>query len=689
MSTSLSPGGRPAAYPFLLAELVALQGLWLGWWLAEPLPNSGNIGGRIYRFYLLSRTFPQVVPGVSYAQSRIGQIAGELDQPGNLVQRGPILLAAALIVLAGLGLGDLALRGLRVRSALSWKERVPLSFGLGMIALGLLTLGLGRAGLLLAMPIRGLLVLLAGWFAASTWVGPAGADDRHEDRRNVLPFLGFLAVTAPFVILMLLAAMLPTIDFDALEYHVQGPKESYLGGRIAFQPHNVYTSMPFGVEMLHLLGMVVLGDWWRGALVGQVVVMVHAPMAAAMIGLAASRIGSPRAGWVAAVAYLTTPWVFRLAALPYVEGPMCYYHAALIWAALRADSPRGWGLVGALAGGAMACKYPALISAVVPFGLAALASRSPKAVLGFTIGVAVVIGPWLAKNVVDTGNPVYPLQNGLFGGQPWSPQREAKWQAAHGAKPPSWSAFRDGVIDVAGRSDWQSGLYLALAPLAFLRRGSRRREAWLLAYVASIFGTWFFLTHRLDRFWLPVLPPLAVLAGLGADWTRGRVWTAWLGIVLFLVTVTNFAYATTPLTAFNEWTGDLSALRRRVPDLLNAPLAKMDRELPADARPLLVGQAAVFHLDHTVVFNTVFDDEILETLARDRTPEQVRRALLDRGITHIYVDWPEIARHRKPGGYGFTDFVQPEVFARWVDAGVLEPMPAPGPDRDLFRVRKP
>ena len=63
---------------------------------------------------------------------------------------------------------------------------------------------------------------------------------------------------------MALGAMLPTIDFDAIEYHLQGPKEYYQAGRIAFLPHNVYTSMPFGVEMLHLLGMEVLDDWWWG-----------------------------------------------------------------------------------------------------------------------------------------------------------------------------------------------------------------------------------------------------------------------------------------------------------------------------------------------------------------------------------------------------------------------------------------
>ena len=83
---------------------------------------------------------------------------------------------------------------------------------------------------------------------------------------------------------MILGAMLPTVDFDAIEYHVQGPKEYYQAGRIAFLPHNVYTSMPFSIEMLHLLGMEVAGDWWLGALVGQVAVALFAPMSAAADG---------------------------------------------------------------------------------------------------------------------------------------------------------------------------------------------------------------------------------------------------------------------------------------------------------------------------------------------------------------------------------------------------------------------
>ena len=69
-----------------------------------------------------------------------------------------------------------------------------------------------------------------------------------------------------------------------------------------------------------------------GALVGQLLVACFAPAAAVLIALTARRWASPRAAWVAAVVYLTTPWVYRLAVLPYVEGPLCFYHAALVWA---------------------------------------------------------------------------------------------------------------------------------------------------------------------------------------------------------------------------------------------------------------------------------------------------------------------------------------------------------------------
>lgn len=339
----------------------------------------------------------------------------------------------------------------------------------------------------------------------------------------------------------------------------------------------------------------------------------------------------------------------------------------------------------------MACKYPSLLTAVVPFGLLALADayrrRSPTVPLAFAAGLALTVGPWLFKNAFDHGNPVYPLGYSVLGGHPWGAAREAKWSAAHGPRAITWPDLATGLLDVAGRNDWQSPFYLALAPLALLRRGSRRPALLLWAYAAYLFAAWWLLTHRLDRFWIPILAPLAVLAGLGADWSRHRAWSALLGLVASISIATTWVYCTTPLAGFNQWTDDLASLRDDVARAASPTLAWLDDRLPPDAKVLLIGQAGVFHMRREKIYNTVFDDEVFETLARDRSPDQVRASLRELGVTHILVDWSEIARHRKPGGYGFTDFVQPAVFARLVQAGVIEPIRGPGPEKDLYRVR--
>jgi hypothetical protein len=263
-----------------------------------------------------------------------------------------------------------------------------------------------------------------------------------------------------------------------------------------------------------------------------------------------------------------------------------------------------------------------------------------------------------------------------------------KWSNIHGPRPVTASLFRDSVVDVAGRSDWQSPLYAALAPLAFLRPQSRRFATVAACYVISIFLTWWFFTHRLDRFWLPLLPSFAVLAGLGADWTRKRGWTIFLSFVMSLAIITNLAYSTTALTALNEWTGDLRVLRKSVPERLNKSLTRVDAELPRDAKILLVGQAAVFHVEHQIVYNTVFDDEIFETLTRDKTPEEARQAFERLGITHIYVDWFEIERYRSPGNYGFTSYVTPAEFEKLVKAGVIGAPEEMGARQELYQVKR-
>jgi hypothetical protein len=338
----------------------------------------------------------------------------------------------------------------------------------------------------------------------------------------------------------------------------------------------------------------------------------------------------------------------------------------------------------------MACKYTALISAVLPFGVLAVVdgwrSRSVVPVLAYVLGWSIVMAPWMVRNLFDTGNPVYPLGYRVFGARYWDEARQRQWSKAHGPREITLRRFWSSLVDVAGRSDWQSPLYLAFGPLAFFHPGSRRLVLALGCYAAYLFLTWWVLTHRLDRFWLPLLPALAILAGLGADWSSTLGWKLLRSGILAVALVVNLAYCSTALAGLNEWTGDLVFLRRDIPGRLNAPLAALDAQLPPGAKILLVGQAAVFHVNHPILYNTVFNPETVEVMASGRTPEEFRRVLHKEGVTHVYVDWKEIRRHRDPAGYGFTDFVTAQRFAVWVKRGVLAPPVRVGVEQELYRV---
>ena len=47
---------------------------------------------------------------------------------------------------------------------------------------------------------------------------------------------------------------------------------------------------------------------------------------------------------------------------------------------------------------------------------------------------------------------------------------QAKWQVVHGPRAFSWKELAASIVDIAGRSDWQSPLYAAFAPLALYDR---------------------------------------------------------------------------------------------------------------------------------------------------------------------------------------------------------------------------
>ena len=672
------------------------------------------------------------------------------DQAGSLpwswfflLQRIPFITIAIAIWIGAWSIGSLGLRVLdpRIRGA----ERHFFSLCLGLSIVSLVMLSLGVCGCMSRWPLMALFVAsviaetvnrrrlqadinsVAQMSNGHGFVGP---------RRSRAAWIAVLVV-APFVFVQLLGAMSPQTDYDVVEYHLGGPKEWFQQGHISRLPHNVYTSFPFLSEMLTLAGMVLYGDWQWGALAGQATIAGFAPLTALGLFAAGRRWFSEGGGALAALVYLTSPWTYRISIIAYAEGGLaCYVFAALFATLLFRDQclnreleltrrPITLALLsGLLAGSAMACKYTGLYAVVLPIGFLLIwvavsvvrkGWRKQTAIIGlvYSMGVGVAIGPWLLKNTIETGNPVYPLAYRIFGGKSRTEELDAKWCKAHAAK--SYSNWKDRLndlpvklTDVAAKNDWHSPLMFGLAPLSLFwcrrRRDQHRTDrsrltsqqailgiVWL--YVAWQFFSWWIFTHLIDRFYVPMFSAVALLAGIGARWweslatdlcfNRERTIWNWVSGGVIVASMFYNAEIMLRLGGFNAGRLDLkSAL-----DIAVSPRLRWLNDeyesgrLPRNTKILCVGEALMFHARYPYRYETVFDASLFEGLCADsnshdgrlKSAAQIRAEFHRLGITHIDVNWAEILRFRQPGNYGFTDFVHPDRFAELQRMGILGP----------------
>jgi hypothetical protein len=640
----------------------------------------------------------------------------------NLSQRAGLCGIAVFVWAGAWGLGSLILRVVRPPVVRGSAESLVFAFGLGLSAASLATLGLGLAGLLNRWIF---VVLLLAAVAAEVLLRireskqPSPAADvgqplakRDQPDASVTESGSWivrvaLAAIVPFLLVMWLGSMSPETDFDVRAYHFVGPKEFFLQGRITRLNHNVYASFPFHNEMLVLLGMVLHDDWYWGALAGKSVLFAYAPLTALGLYAAGRRWFSRNAGLFAALIYISTPWIDRLTTIAYVESGLLFYLLASLLALLICIEQMKAGtlshrtvlLVGLLAGSGMACKYTGALQVVAPIGaavvlaawfmLSAAQSRLRAVVTTagvFALGVAMTIGPWMLKNIVETGNPVFPLAYSIFGGSDWNAALNARFVSGHTTHNPR--SFFQCLGDVTANNDWSSPLWYGLAPLAFFVRSRRMMIVGLWGFVAYLFLTWFSLTHQIDRFWTPMIPVLCLLAGIGAEWRDDVMWRWGRNVVVALALLFNFAFIagneTWHLLGYNAFLADLNQARENREQPYVRYLNELNRQTPGGIKVLCVGEAEIFETRFPVVYNAVFNESIFEkwfaakaapgVKAADlslRPGAEITQLLHDQGITHVFVNWSWIRTYRNPENYGYSEFVTAGRFDRLIATRVL------------------
>lgn len=616
----------------------------------------------------------------------------------GIFDRTLALIIASIYLTSAYSLGSLTFRVLRGNYDAPL-ERFVLAMSVGLGLWSTLTLLVGLLGglhwqwlfvaLAIGLPIAEIMVAIRP--AKGRAVVENGVT-RRLGRSLVLPIAFGL-----FVLIYALAGLMPATDFDVLEYHLQVPKEWSERGQIDFLPHNVYGNMPLGAEMHVLATMTLLRgiiEPWYAALAGKLAISLFAPLTALGLYVAGRRFYSETGGMIAAAVYLSLPWIAHVSFGGLVDGVLAHYTFAAIYAAMIADSDsRKICVAGLLAGCAAACKYPGLIFAL-PMVLAILGWNTWKAKLESRTPIfvaasislcafAIIAAPWYLKNAALTGNPVYPLAANLFPSRTRTPEKIAQWERAHQVPRDADgnryapSQLINSAANVGLKSEWLSPVAWPLAMIGLIATWRRTETRMLLVATLWIFAVWWFATHRIDRFWLPAAPLLCLLASGTVAWSMQLVYQRTLVVFATLDVVAASLMLMGPITRENgslqtvaepRWLSPLESLRYGLES--HRALAELCK--PTDAI-LLVGDAVPFDLPMPTYYNTCFDDSLLEEWTNDRSAEEIRQAFKQRGIRYVLVDWTEVARYRSPGNYGYTEYVQPAVFAKLVEQRVLHP----------------
>jgi len=654
-----------------------------------------------------------------------------LTAGGWLVLLTDGLLAGAVIAAAaGWGAWPAVWLGLGQRRV---GQQVCVATALGLGILGMVTLVLGVLGVLNRPVAWGLLIVGGMVGLARVYRARGRAADSPRPGQSpaatsggeVLRSLVLLALAVPVAVALFGAVLPPGVlwadeakGYDVLEYHLQGPREYFDAGRITFLPHNVYTSFPQQMEMLYLLLMHLAGGPYNAAIAAQLLHVLCGVLAVVALGC-----WGP-GGWGRVVVWVvagSVPWLAYLGCLAYVECGLLLFGAVaagLVVDHYREETRCDWrtalaaGLCAGLAGG---CKYTALAFVGAGLGIAWLCTlrgglgRRVRPVGLYAVGALLAFSPWLIRNAAFTGNPVYPFAYEWFGGKAWSVEQAGQWDRGHRLPIGDASVVGRGRValrelfglELRDRDDGGLALEaggtlfgLVLVPLAVVGLlASRSRVALMMKiWGALIFLAWMTLTHMPGRFAVPLIIPLAMLAGRafdrpeqGAPEDRSAVKSgprAWLGVAVVVVAVVGATLNARMLWRLLDehdrfWTEvsevPLGAWPGRTDWLLESNEINMHVSDP-DAYVWLVGRANVFYVGRKLHYTVAFSrDPWVEYARSGAGPAECVRWLRSRNVTHVVFSWAEIERLRRT--YGFAEVVTP-AWAEELAAAGLARVPA-------------
>jgi hypothetical protein len=474
------------------------------------------------------------------------------------------------------------------------------------------------------------------------------------------------------LLIILMGVFIPPLDYDTLEYHLGVPAQYIKAHGIIYLPYNVYSNFPFHMEMLYTLGLLL-----NGPILAKMIHFLFLILTLLIILVLGNKL-YPKAGYPAALIFVNIPIVAVTGAKAYNElgltffGLLCIYS---LWEWNKKKDKKFLILASLFCGSAISVKYTAIIFFLVPFFIFVLLNSLKKIRCAgvFIICSLLIASPWFIKNSAYTGNPVFPVAYGQLGGKNWGDFEAARFKKHHQIELTDFKRLIEVPKRIITGQEGRIGITLLLfLPFLFFIKNTPLPLKCLGMYSLFYFLIWFFSTHHMPRFLIPMLPLLSILAGFCIFYFLNLRKLLGYTMIAFLTTGLIFNGARLfyqfslihPLPFIigkdseEEYLSKIFYLYPAI-DFINI-------YLPQDSKTLFIAEARTFYCKKDFMVNTPLDKNIIVEIAgRSKRPKDILDALKKMGITHILYNDTEVKRISR--SYNSFNWPNPKAQENYMD----------------------
>jgi len=365
------------------------------------------------------------------------------------------------------------------------------------------------------------------------------------NRIRLLQSLSIVILCTAILSILLIEIILnltPPIDRDALIHHLAIPKLWLKNGGFYEMKWAVFSYYPMNVDLLYLIPVYFNKDF-----IAKFIHMGFGIGTALLIYHYLSRKINYIAGLLGILVFLSTPMIVRLSMEAYVDLGLIFFTTASMIAFIHYRDGEykdfKWLFLSSVAMGiALGTKYNALIawfflSTAIVFVYSRNTGEQWKAIkcgsIFFLISLA-VFSPWLIKNYILTGNPLYPLLQGIFSITDTSVQ-----EGTRSISGGTYSGIFQTREVMYGENFWETlfipiryffqgqddnfryfdgvlnPILIIFSPFAFMNKSFHRDKLFFTGFTIFFVLTATFLDQTRIRYILPVVPILSILSVMG------------------------------------------------------------------------------------------------------------------------------------------------------------------------------